>query len=639
MANFTKKITAQHSQASVTAILARTSAQPRLVLHLLWQTLQEKTVQARAFVVAHLKQYVEIHGQRSKVAIESSNSLEILEKSLKRALADSSPAVRESARLLFWDFEQIWQERGHTIMETLDATARKQLEKACPNPNLPTAILPSTPKPNKKSSVAAAIAASRAKAKAIATAPPTLRHQATSASHTATPRCSGSPSTSPKISTARPSSPQRTITSPPSPSQYRVVSAGLTRSASLTSVPISHVRTLSSGSSRVARVPSPSLSDQSTRRRTSSPLVGSTTTSSIRKALQTALPASPPSVGQVSPTPFSKSKARNVPPSLSQLPSQSLDLANPDESLLMAQIVPIPEGDTDLEDECMSVNLMSFSAPFEMYPPIETEIPPLSPDAKLTVSNALSSESISDITAGQPVVEDALRARAEQAESAAERLLELVEPEDEETTHLLFKSSNGPMTAKTKTDQIPGARAIAPLATPNNRAATIMRRAALFTDSPAHGMRSSSLLDVLQSQKQETGWWVKRKARKSSRVIDNAQHYIHPSLVFSQASPVGTTDLELIEELKRHISALSCGDADTTVLKRLVIICIENSAPASPSSPTASNHPTSPSPSMSSHLLPSLHSDMWKTNRLFEQFLNALNTYLEPSRVCPHLAI
>jgi CLIP-associating protein 1/2 len=105
---------------------------------------------------------------------------------------------------------------------------------------------------------------------------------------------------------------------------------------------------------------------------------------------------------------------------------------------------------------------------------------------------------------------------------------------------------------------------------------------------------------------------------------------------------VGTTDLERIEELKRHISALSCGDADTTVLKRLVIICIENSVeetPASPSSPTTGNHPTSPSPSTLSHLMPSLHSDMWETNKLFEQFLNALNTYLEPSRVCPHLAI
>lgn len=104
---------------------------------------------------------------------------------------------------------------------------------------------------------------------------------------------------------------------------------------------------------------------------------------------------------------------------------------------------------------------------------------------------------------------------------------------------------------------------------------------------------------------------------------------------------MGTTDLELIEELKRHISALSCGDADTTVLKRLVIICIEMSVeetPASPSNPSG-NHPTAPSPLTPSHLLPSMHSDVWETNRLFEQFFNALNTYLEPSRVCLHLAI
>ena len=522
MANFTKKITAQHSQASVTTILARVSAQPRLVLPLLWQTLQEKTVQARAFVVAHLKQYVEVHGQRSKIAIETSNSLEILEKILKRALADSNPAVRESARFLFWDFEQIWQERGHAIMETLDATARKQLEKACPNANSTTTVLPSTPKPNKKSSVAAAIAASRAKAKAIATAPPTLRHQATSASYTAPLRRSGSPSISPKNSTARPSSPQRTTISPTSSSRHRVVSASLTRSISLTSVPASHIQTLSSGPGGVTRDPSPSLSNQSARRRTSSPLVGSPT---IRKAMQTTLPASPPSsVGQVSPTPLSKSKAHNgaAVSLLSQLPVELLGSDSHDEYLLMAQTVPIPEGYTDSEDDRMSINLESFSAPFEIYPPVEMEKSSLSPDCKLMVSNALSSGSITDMIASQPVVEDALRARAEQAESAAERLLELVEPEDEGiipdlTLPPLFKPSNGPITAKTKakTDPIPP-RTVVPV-TPSNRATAIMRQAALFVDSPDHNMRSSSLLDVLQSQKQETGWWIKRKACKSSK--------------------------------------------------------------------------------------------------------------------------
>jgi CLIP-associating protein 1/2 len=169
---------------------------------------------------------------------------------------------------------------------------------------------------------------------------------------------------------------------------------------------------------------------------------------------------------------------------------------------------------------------MSFSAPFEMYPPIEPEISPLPPDSQLIVFDALSSETISEMTAGQPVVEDALRARAEQAESAAERLLELVEPEDEIITRHpslpLIKNSNGTIAAETKAeiDQIPGPRVIVPPVTPNNRATTIMRQAALFTNSPAHGTRSSSLLDVLQSHKQETGWWMKRKACKSSRVSE-----------------------------------------------------------------------------------------------------------------------
>jgi CLIP-associating protein 1/2 len=108
--------------------------------------------------------------------------------------------------------------------------------------------------------------------------------------------------------------------------------------------------------------------------------------------------------------------------------------------------------------------------------------------------------------------------------------------------------------------------------------------------------------------------------------------------VSAQASVVATTThSERMEELKRHISALSCGGADTTVLKRLVIICVESTVEetlSSPSSPTTNNLP-SPSPLIPYRSVSSLHSDMWETNRLFEQFFNALNAYLEPSRVRP----
>lgn len=541
MAGFTKKITAQQSQLCVTNIISQTSPQPRIVLPLLWGTLQEKIVQARAHIVAHIKQYIEVHGQRSKAAIEHSGGLDILEKSLKKALADPNPAVKEAARVLFWVFEDVWHDRGLAISETLDPTARKQLEKACPNPQQKAALPPSTPTSSKKSSVAAAIAASRAKAKAIASAPPSLRHQATSASHAPPSRRAGSPSALSMRSTGpRPASPLRMSTSPSSPSSPRTMS-NMSRSVSSSAVLGTHARHPSGDSAR-----SVSPCELSTaRRRTSSPL--STTSanrgSNIRKALEASSPVSlPSSTGHASPTTRNgNGNMRNtaVPLPKQQRPVIFTATTGVDDALLIAQTIPIPEGDTDSEDD-NSVNLMSFSAPFEMFPPIlPTVLPkfnsqPLPPSPKsnnsrpaTSISNALSSDSILDGGAGQPVVEDALRARAEQAESAAERLLELVEPEEASVQYpilpasLLVGNGNGnghvAMKIKAKPTPIPVPHSVVmqPV-TPDNRASVIMRQAAMFKDSPVYNGRSSSLLDVLQGRKQETGWWLRKQACKSS---------------------------------------------------------------------------------------------------------------------------
>jgi CLIP-associating protein 1/2 len=141
------------------------------------------------------------------------------------------------------------------------------------------------------------------------------------------------------------------------------------------------------------------------------------------------------------------------------------------------------------------------------------------------VSNALSSDSVADLAGpGQPVVEDALRARAEQAESAAERLLELVEPEEDGAQHstipasLLVGSTNGHVTMKsknTKNKPAPISLAQASLVTPvtpMNRQAAILKQAAMFKDSPEYSRRRPSLVDVLHDRKHETGWWLKRRA-------------------------------------------------------------------------------------------------------------------------------
>ncbi|KAH9482989.1 Protein STU1 [Psilocybe cubensis] len=632
MAGFTKKITAQQSQVTVGTIITYTSPQPRLVIPLLWNSLQEKTLQSRAFVVGHLKHYLETHGTRSKAAIDANNLTETLEKSLKKALADPSPAVRETARLLYWVFHEIWPERAQTIIETLDATARKQVEKVCPIPGGQAALPPTTPKVTKKSSVAAAIAASRAKAKAIATAPPSLRHQATSSSHAAAaPRRETSPNASTRSPPARPGSPLRTSTSPPSVNR-RVVSASISRT---TSAPVvnsaSHSRTSSSVSEKMARGPSPSLVDQdSKRRRLSSPLTGGIPGSGSRNSLSNNVltaaqqsstkPPVPVALGHLTQTVHEGTKKHSR-QSLSRI------FGHDDDELLTAQTVPIPE-DSDSDN---SVNLMSFSHSLHAQtpaksPPHSIKTQTMSPVSDHhptgSVSNALSSGSLSDMVTNQmPIVEDALRARAEQAESAAERLLELVEPEDDPmNSHpsipsSLLKSGNGPVQPntkpKTKPTPLPVIRGKPVPVTPNHRASVVMRQAALFADSPARGPQPS-LLDVLQTQKQDNGWWLKRK------------------ILFSQVAP--TKSASSAQEMDNLISQLDNGDADVPALQRLAVICMEN-AVAEPNSPFMSNgsHPSSPSPTVA-RSFPALHVDIWEKNKTFERLFISLMKYLEPTR-------
>ncbi|KAG6911650.1 hypothetical protein DXG01_007900 [Tephrocybe rancida] len=657
MAGFTKKIAAQQSQASVTAIITHTSGQPRVILPLLWSTLQEKTVQARAFVVAHLKQYVEVHGHRSKNAIEGTNGLELLEKSLKKALGDANPAVRENARILFWVFEEVWPERGLAILESLDSIARKQVEKVCPRPELVSTLPPTTPKPKK--SLAATIAASRAKAKAIATAPPTLRHQATSGSHAPPIRRPASPGTSPRSPTARPSSPLRMSSSPPAQTtsgRLRTTSGTMSRSVSSTSAPsITRSRSPSSGSNGSGGAGSPP-SPTDYRRRASSPLATSATSinrpSTIRKALNTALPASPSSSGHVSPSARSangviRTAAVPIPKGHSRLSLQMMN--DDDESLLRAQDVPIPDSDSDGDH---SINLMSFSAPFEAYPPITPQTrtigndsaSPRSVGSKPTVvSNALSSGSVADMDTDRPVVEDALRARAEQAESAAERLLELVDPEEEGLQHSsippsLLIGSNGHASGKTKAKPTPlpiKQNSTRPPMTPVNRNAAILRQAAMFQDSPVRNGQSSgsSLMDVLQGKKHETGWWLKRKARTfccgDYRIQTNVPKVVSQGMLLPE-----TESTDKVGELQGYIIELASGKIDIHGLQKLALFSIENSASNSDSPPLSPGIDglNSPSPFYTSRSLPSLHTNLWEVNKTFERLFNALIQFLDPAK-------
>ena len=556
MASLTKKVIAQQSQAAVDTIIHVVSPQARLLLSLLWNGIQDKAVQMRVYCIGHLKVFLEVHGQRARHSIEGVGGVDTLEKCLKKALADANPGVRETARQTFWVFNGVWTDRGQTLMGSLDNASLKQLEKACPDPQLlkglPGASV-QTPAV-KKQSVAAAIAASRAKAKAIATAPPTLRHQATSQARTTSPPAkrptspslSNSQSTGPvrAISPTGRSSPRSRITSGTMP---RTVSAGFMPNRDATRVPLPE------------SPPSPTP-ESAFRRRLSSPLISSPSPSSsatLRRATQTALPPTPPDHSVLL-----QANAHTLPRGGPRIPRESVNISalygNVDDSLLLASNIPIPQdsdSDMDIDD---SLNLVSFSTPYEMYPPQGTapqaksaaSFSPRSSSSRPPHSHALSTGTSSP-PAGvpQPMVEDAMRARAEQAESAAERLLELVvDPEEGSPpsstlpSSLLLSSHNDATLRSTprrpskptvgSAHQVKPTPTPQPPKTPVSKGSATMRKVSLFQDSPAYKRKSSSsIFDMINGQSNDSVWWSKRMAcmclsvtLRFNKLTDDASH-------------------------------------------------------------------------------------------------------------------
>lgn len=103
----------------------------------------------------------------------------------------------------------------------------------------------------------------------------------------------------------------------------------------------------------------------------------------------------------------------------------------------------------------MNANPITFSTPFERFPPAKRKSSPGTPsfttssvdEAKHQILHSMSSSSFSThsppATTPQPIVEDAMRARAEQAASAADRLLELVDQDLDDNSTVLIDLDDG----------------------------------------------------------------------------------------------------------------------------------------------------------------------------------------------------
>jgi CLIP-associating protein 1/2 len=528
MAGFTKKIVAQNTQASVAAIIAHTSCQPKLLGHLV-SAAQDKTVATRQYAIAHVSEFIRAHGDRSKAVIESYHGLDQLDKLIRKGLSDANPGVKAKSREAYWLFQSIWPVQAQQISVALDPTALKQLEKAKPaNSNITLASTLSTPAP-KKPSTSAIIAATRAKARANAAAPPTLRHAATSGASAAN-RLNTSPVASlGRSSSSRPNlsgTSQRRSLSPalvsPNASSSKAASRSVSASSTLRSPPSSY-RTVSTSPSP----PSSPTTELAARRKAISPLIS---TNPKHPLPQVERPIPPPD--------FTKAHVRVDPArhSISSLhrlqeserlgfPRDSLDLngAHIDNSLLMAMENPLPP-DSDLSDDDAVIEATMRLPPVrQQVSPVPTPPHPQSPPrSQSSIHSLFPSDSASQTANTQvrtfaphspthDVMEDALRANAEQAESSAERLTEMLEPDHPQTSLvppslLRNSSSSGKSTPRP---------ALYQPVTPANPQKTkaLLAQLALFQNSPAV-KQTPNVMDRLYENKAVSGWWLKRKSRE-----------------------------------------------------------------------------------------------------------------------------
>ncbi|KAG9230796.1 hypothetical protein BJ875DRAFT_487625 [Amylocarpus encephaloides] len=131
----TKKISSQNGNLTVDIIISKVTYNIRIMQHI-WLACQDKNVQPRTYATGWLKTLLKKESHH-KSHLEHTGGLDLIEKCLKKGLADPNPSVRENMRSTYWAYAQIWPTRAETIMANLDGTQQRLLENAPDNPNSP----------------------------------------------------------------------------------------------------------------------------------------------------------------------------------------------------------------------------------------------------------------------------------------------------------------------------------------------------------------------------------------------------------------------------------------------------------------------------------------------------------------------
>lgn len=102
----TKKIASQAGDATVDIIIGKVSYNIRILQHI-WSACQDKNVQPRTYASGWLRTLLKKESHH-KSHVEHTGGLEVIEKCIKKGLADANPGVREKMRCTYWTFASIW---------------------------------------------------------------------------------------------------------------------------------------------------------------------------------------------------------------------------------------------------------------------------------------------------------------------------------------------------------------------------------------------------------------------------------------------------------------------------------------------------------------------------------------------------
>jgi CLIP-associating protein 1/2 len=102
----TKKISSQNGNLTVDIIISKVSYNIRIMQHI-WLACQDKNVQPRTYATGWLKTLLKKESHH-KAHLEHSGGLDLIEKCIKKGLADPNPGVRENMRSTYWAYAQIW---------------------------------------------------------------------------------------------------------------------------------------------------------------------------------------------------------------------------------------------------------------------------------------------------------------------------------------------------------------------------------------------------------------------------------------------------------------------------------------------------------------------------------------------------